>query len=452
MSTRHGYARVSTNDQHPEAQSERLRAAGCALVWTDKGVSGTQARRPQWDKLLAALQPGDELVCVKLDRIGRSVGNLVEVVEELRTREVELVVLDQGIDTSTPSGKLLFHVIAAIAEFERDLIVERTLDGQLSVRRAGNLRRSLGGPPVLGFRESTGDDWEQEPTAAEWLREAAQRVLAGEPVEQVHAQLPVLHDAQGREVNVKMLRAALQRPASAGLLQLGEELVPASIGGPLDRSTWDRLQLLFGSRKRGRPVDSGRYWAGPVLRCSRCGNQLTGQPGYKERGYYACRNPHLALGVTKPCRGVSVLAEDVHALLHDAVVAWSETPAARAAAALSPETGSRRSELEERIAESQEWLADLAQKRQRRYITPERYAALEQEAVASIDSDTAELEQLEQLEQQPGVAAVIEWEAMTPAERLRAVSEAVRTPIKVQPGNGGGAARSAADRVELLPH
>jgi len=124
-----GYARVSTRDQRPEAQEERLREAGCARVFTDHGASGTRASRPEWDRCLERLEPGDTLVCVKLDRIGRSVRNLVDVMADLGRRDVDLVVLDQAIDTSTPGGRLVFHVLAAIAEFERELIVERTRDG-----------------------------------------------------------------------------------------------------------------------------------------------------------------------------------------------------------------------------------------------------------------------------------------------------------------------------------
>ena len=451
--TRIGYARVSTGDQHPEAQEDRLRDCGCELVFTDKGVSGTQARRPQWDKCLANLQHGDTLVTVKLDRIGRSVANLVEVVGQLRDAGVELVVLDQNIDTRTPSGKLLFHMLAAIAEFERDLIIERTKDGQAAVRRAGNLRRSLGGVPVLGFAEGEqgDDDWQIDQAAAGWLAEAAGRVLGGEPVGAVYDALPVIHDAAGRKVTPKMLRAALVRPASAGLID-GQ---PAAIGGPLDEQTFNRLAVLFGARRRGRPAD-GRYPLGPALRCGKCGNQLTGEPVRDRRtgaarGYYACKNPHKALGVTRPCHGCSVPADDVHALVRDAMTIWAASPAARLAAARTPETATRRAELDARIKEVQGWLADLIEKRNRRYITPARYAQLEVEATGQLDADAAELAELERIDAEPGLPVVIDWDAMTAAEKLRTLAEAVQTPIIVRPGNGGGAARSAADRIELVP-
>jgi DNA invertase Pin-like site-specific DNA recombinase len=455
-----GYGRVSTADQHPEYQQDRLRGAGCAEpLFIDRGVSGTQARRPRWDKLLETLQPGDELVCTKLDRIARSVANLFDVTRDLEARNVGLIVLDQDINTTTPVGRLLFTILGAIAEFERDLIVERTRDGQQTVRRAGNLRRSLGGPPVLGFRDEGGADdrdWVIDPAAAGWLREAAERVVNGEPVEAVHAALPVMHDAAGRTVNAKMLRAALVRPASAGLITTddGQE-IPAVIGGPLDEVTHRRLVALFGSRKLGRPIETGRYWAGPLLRCAKCGNQLTGQPGYKGRPYYACHNPHKIDGVTiRPCKGVSVLAEDVHELIEDAVMVWTESPVARAAAALVSETGTatRRAELEARITEAQGWLADVEVKRLRRYITAERYAGLEAEITAQIDADAAELAALEEIDARPGLPGLgFEWDELIPAEKLALAAAAVQTPIVVRPGNGGGRALSAADRIDLMP-
>ena len=221
--SRYGYARVSTDDQHPEIQEDRLTAAGCdrERIFTDT-ISGTRSSRPEWDKLLALLAPGDELACVRLDRIGRSARHLHNLFEELKNRQVGLVCVDQGIDTTRgkgwddPMAQLLIGVLSILAEFERTLIIERTLDGQARVRRRGNLRRSLGGLPPLGFRygDAGDDDWQVDQPAADWLADAAERVLNGDEVEAVHGMLPVIHDAAGREVSAKMLRAALQRPAS----------------------------------------------------------------------------------------------------------------------------------------------------------------------------------------------------------------------------------------------
>jgi DNA invertase Pin-like site-specific DNA recombinase len=132
-----GYARVSTRDQHPEGQRERLEAAGCTRIFTDHGASGTKASRPEWDRCLDRLGEGDVLVCTKLDRIGRSVRNLTDVVTDLGKRGVDIVILDQGIDTTTPAGKFMFHIMASVAQFERDLIIERTRDGLAATTARG---------------------------------------------------------------------------------------------------------------------------------------------------------------------------------------------------------------------------------------------------------------------------------------------------------------------------
>ena len=131
-----GYARVSTRDQHPEAQLDALTAAGCEKTFTDQ-ASGTLARRPALDDALSYLRAGDTLVVTKLDRLGRSVANLKQVSDDLQARDVALKALSQGIDTATPGGRLFFHMLAAIAEFEHDLIVERTIDGLAAARARG---------------------------------------------------------------------------------------------------------------------------------------------------------------------------------------------------------------------------------------------------------------------------------------------------------------------------
>jgi DNA invertase Pin-like site-specific DNA recombinase len=171
--TRVGYARVSRVEQHPEAQADALTAAGCDRIFTDHGVSGRQASRPEWDACLAYLRPQDVLVVTKLDRIGRSVRNLIDVVNDLRERKVDLIVLDQGIDTTTPNGKFMFHVLAAVAEFEADLNRERTLDGLAAARARG---RVGGRKPKLTDRqartvrqmyEATGPDGKRKFTVSE---------------------------------------------------------------------------------------------------------------------------------------------------------------------------------------------------------------------------------------------------------------------------------------------
>jgi DNA invertase Pin-like site-specific DNA recombinase len=143
-----GYARVSGATQTNDPQTDRLAHAGCERTYTDV-ITGSVASRPEWDRCRDALRSGDVLVIVRLDRIGRSVRNLIDVVSGLAARGVDLLVLDQAIDTTTPSGKLMFHMLAAIAEFEKDLIRERTMDGLATARARG---RTGGRPPKLDAR------------------------------------------------------------------------------------------------------------------------------------------------------------------------------------------------------------------------------------------------------------------------------------------------------------
>lgn len=144
------YARVSTPDQTPENQTDALRGFASARGWVvtefvDHGVSGARERRPGLDALLTAVRSRkvDVVACTKLDRLARSTHHLVTLAKELEALGVDLVVLDQAIDTTTPAGRLLFHVLAAIAEFERDLIRDRVIAG---LRRAKAQGRRLGRP------------------------------------------------------------------------------------------------------------------------------------------------------------------------------------------------------------------------------------------------------------------------------------------------------------------
>ena len=146
-----GYARVSTREQNADGQLDVLTRAEVDRnhIYVDK-ASGKLARRPQLDAALAYLRPGDVLVITKLDRLGRSVRNLIDLADTLHEREVGLRVLSQGIDTTTPAGRMFFHVLAALAEFEASLISERTLDGLEAARARG---RKGGRKPKLSERQ-----------------------------------------------------------------------------------------------------------------------------------------------------------------------------------------------------------------------------------------------------------------------------------------------------------
>src|SRR5205807_3105608 len=131
-----GYARVSTLDQNLDLQNDALEAEGCEKVYTDK-TGGTKAERPGLERALADLQAGDRLVVWKLDRLGRLLRHLIETVTNLRDRGVGFQSVREAIDTTTSGGKLIFHVFGALAEFERDIIRERTLAGLAAARARG---------------------------------------------------------------------------------------------------------------------------------------------------------------------------------------------------------------------------------------------------------------------------------------------------------------------------
>jgi DNA invertase Pin-like site-specific DNA recombinase len=132
-----GYARVSTEDQNLHLQLDALRAAGCAFIHRDNGVSGVAASRPGLKKALASLREGDTLVIWKLDRLGRSLAELIAIMADLERRGIGFRSLSESIDTTTPGGRLVFHVMGALAEFERGLISERTKAGMASARARG---------------------------------------------------------------------------------------------------------------------------------------------------------------------------------------------------------------------------------------------------------------------------------------------------------------------------
>lgn len=131
-----GYARVSTQDQNLALQCEALTKAGCIKLFEDK-VSGTRSSRPGLDKMLDILRAGDTLVVWKLDRLGRSVKQLVDLVSALHKQDVHFKSLTDAIDTSTPSGRFFFHVMASLAEMERELTIERTRAGLEIAKQLG---------------------------------------------------------------------------------------------------------------------------------------------------------------------------------------------------------------------------------------------------------------------------------------------------------------------------
>ncbi|MGH2537222.1 MAG: recombinase family protein [Candidatus Promineifilaceae bacterium] len=140
-----GYARVSTTDQDLALQTDALKGAGCEQIYQDK-ASGAQAERPGLQRALGYLRKGDALVVWRLDRLGRSLKDLIETVNLLEERGIGLQSLTEAIDTTTSGGRLIFHIFGALAEFERNLIRERTMAGLQAARARG---RKGGRPLVL---------------------------------------------------------------------------------------------------------------------------------------------------------------------------------------------------------------------------------------------------------------------------------------------------------------
>lgn len=140
-----GYARVSTRDQNLDGQRDALTAAGAERIFADT-ITGTARARPELDRLLLELRSGDVVVVTKYDRAARSLKDLLEIVDLLRSRGAGFRSLGEDIDTTTPAGKLIFHIFGSIAEFERARIVERTHEGLEAARRRGRIG---GRPPAL---------------------------------------------------------------------------------------------------------------------------------------------------------------------------------------------------------------------------------------------------------------------------------------------------------------
>ena len=144
-----GYVRVSKREQNPDLQRRELAAAGCEKIFEER-ISSREQVRPQLEAALEYCREGDVLVVWKLDRLGRSIKELIGLVNELKDRGVGFRSLRESLDTTTPGGKLVFHVFASIAEFERDVIRERTMAGLEAARARG---RKGGRKPVMDERK-----------------------------------------------------------------------------------------------------------------------------------------------------------------------------------------------------------------------------------------------------------------------------------------------------------
>ncbi|MBU0443850.1 MULTISPECIES: recombinase family protein [Bacillus amyloliquefaciens group] len=136
---KYGYARVSTVNQDLESQITALENEGCEKIYSEK-FTGTKADRPQFKELLSILEAGDTLIITKLDRFARSTGDAIETIKDLFKRGVRVHVLNMGIVEDTPTGRLIFNIMSSFAEFERDMIVERTQEGKAIAKQRDDFR------------------------------------------------------------------------------------------------------------------------------------------------------------------------------------------------------------------------------------------------------------------------------------------------------------------------
>jgi DNA invertase Pin-like site-specific DNA recombinase len=145
-----GYARVSTLEQHLDLQLDALKAAGCEKTFSDKGVSGVAVNKPGLAAALDFARHGDTLVIWRLDRLSRNLGHLIEIVRDFEARGFDFQSLQENIETASPYGRLFFHMMGALAQFELDALKERTLAGIVAARNKG---RRMGRPPTINDEE-----------------------------------------------------------------------------------------------------------------------------------------------------------------------------------------------------------------------------------------------------------------------------------------------------------
>jgi DNA invertase Pin-like site-specific DNA recombinase len=316
-----GYARVSTLDQDLTIQLTALDRAGCHPIYEEKQSGAEGKNRPVRDQVLAQLQAGDTLTVWKLDRLGRSVAEVLAIVKDLESRRIAFRCLTQPIDTSSPSGKLFLTLLAAFAEFEREMILERTAAG-----RARRLAEGLphGRPRMFGTvgMGPTAVSPEQAAAEAELVCEAADRVRAGDPMNRI------VEDWNDRRIpsrnrgtwGVSSLRRVLTNPQV-------EEIVGADAYRELTRIFDNRANRR---QKLGRP-DVQHLLSG-ILACGRdgCGQPMYGTWKRARNGsrelYYRCKPGNSSGGRFKGCGSTGVSMARADAWVTEAFIAAVVSP------------------------------------------------------------------------------------------------------------------------------
>ena len=251
-----GYARVSTVDQNLALQRDALTEAGCAKIFTEQ-MSGAVTDRPALHDALEFARSGDTLIVWKLDRLARSMKQLIETVETLRVRGIGFRSLTEALDTTTAQGRLVFHMFGALAEFERSLIRERTQAGLAAARRAG---RTGGRPPKLDRRRHRG-----RPGAAGQSRHRRHPNRA--PARRVPGDALSVHPGRtNREYPRRLTTAALsQRPDAPGGFQPGGGRRQCAESGHLSSASLPRSPARVGEPQYSLALEPADWWRAALL-------------------------------------------------------------------------------------------------------------------------------------------------------------------------------------------
>jgi DNA invertase Pin-like site-specific DNA recombinase len=301
-----GYCRVSTADQDLKLQITALEKAGCAPIYRET-KSGVAKQLPVRDEVLRALKAGDRLTVWKLDRLGRSLAELQRIVTDLKARGVEFRSLTESIDTTSAQGRLFFILLAAFAEFEREIIRERSL--------AGKQQRALEGKHPGGHR-MYGLELDREtevPHEADRLREAAKHVLDG-------GKLARLADEWNR----------LQVPTRNGTGRWTETTIRRALTNPriipiIGADTFQRLQGLFRRPDRQQLGPPPTYLLSGILRCAKCKGPMYRTGSDPDRPVYRCRRTGGG-GRFAGCGEVAIATADADAWVAEGFIIFAAGP------------------------------------------------------------------------------------------------------------------------------
>jgi DNA invertase Pin-like site-specific DNA recombinase len=280
-----GYARVSKRLQNLDLQLDALERAGCESIYQEK-MSGARDDRPQLAEALRTARAGDCIVVWRLDRLARSLQHLVQIVDDLQQRDIRFKSLTESIDTSGATGRLVFHVLAALAEFERELMIERVTAGLEAARARGY----VGGPPPYGIGPDQVSIVESE---ARLLVEAAERILDREPVSRV------VDDWNQRGIRTR--RGGLWRTTP-----LREQLRNPRVSPILGADVHSQLVQLFGAPDRQQQGRPARHLLSGILRCATCTQPLYGGHVHGDKWVYRCRKARGSGGRFHGCGAVSI--------------------------------------------------------------------------------------------------------------------------------------------------